>query len=151
MRRIVTVLIATAALTGMGVPPAAAAQAHQFRGHINTTARQAGPTAPVMIEGSGIISGLGVTTMSGSEVVNPITGSISGSATFTAASGDALSFAWSDVAVAGAPPAITFGGPMTVTDGTGRLAERAGTVTFTGGFNFITGQGWFDVTGSIGE
>jgi hypothetical protein len=144
-----TVIIAAAALTGLGIP-SAAAEGHQFRGHIDTTATQAGPTAPVLIEGSGVISGLGVTTVSGSEVVNPANGTITGSANFTAASGDTLTFAWSDVPLAGAPPAITFGGEMAVQGGTGRLADRVGTVMFTGGFDFTTGQGWFDVTGSLG-
>ena len=146
MRRLVLVLLSVVVLVGMMAAPANAA-GHQFRGRIDTTAV---PGPVITLEGRGIISGLGVTTMTGSEVVGP-TGALTGSATFVAANGDALTFSWTEVPVSGAPPVITFTGPMTVTGGTGRLADRAGTVSLRGQFDFTTNTGWFDVSGSIGH
>jgi len=146
MRRLVPLLLSILVLVGMGAAPANAA-GHQFRGHLDTTAV---PGPVITLEGRGIISGLGVTTMTGSEAVGP-TGALTGSATFVAANGDELTFSWTDVPVSGAPPVITFAGPMTVTGGTGRLAHRSGTVSFQGKFDFTTNTGWFDVSGSIGR
>src|SRR5690348_15637570 len=147
MRRIVTVVIAALMLTAAGAMPAFA-EAHEFRGHIDTTATPV-ISGPVSIEGSGLISGLGVTTMSGAEIVDPTDRTITGSATFTAASGDTLTFAWTHVPTAGAPPTVSFDGSMTVIAGTGRLSARSGTVGFNGGFSFTTSHGWFDVTGAL--
>jgi hypothetical protein len=149
MRTLITALLSVAMLSVVAVGPASAA-GHQFRGHVVTTATVGGPTDPVLLEGRGVISGLGASTMSGSELVDPVDGSITGSATFVAASGDQITFSWTDIPVAGAPPVITFAGPMTVTGATGRLAGRGGTVSFSGMFDFRTGQGSFDVSGSIG-
>ena len=146
MRRRIAVLLFALAVAGLTAGPANAA-GHQFRGHIDTTAV---PGQVITIEGHGIISGLGVTTMTGSEVAGP-TGALTGSATFVAANGDELTFAWADLPVSGAPPVITFAGPMTVTGGTGHLANRSGTVSLNGGFDFRTNTGWFDVSGSIGS
>ena len=147
MRRLIAVLLFVLAGAGFTAAPANAA-GHQFRGHIDTTGV---PGQVIMIEGHGIISGLGITTFTGSEVADPSTGAITGSGTFVAANGDELTFAWADLPVSGAPPVITFAGPMTVTGGTGHLANRSGTVSLNGGFDFTTNTGWFDVSGSIGS
>jgi hypothetical protein len=124
----------------------AQAAGHQFRGHIATTAVP-GPT--ITVEGRGIISGLGVTTITGSQTADPTTGALTGSGTFTAANGDDITFAWNDIPVTGAPPLISFAGTMRVIDGTGRLADRSGTVEFTGGFDFRTNTGFLDVSGAL--
>ena len=146
MRRVITVLLVALAVAGLSAAPANAA-GHQFRGHIDTTAV---PGPVITIDGHGIISGLGLTTMTGSEVVGP-TGALSGSATFVAANQDELTVTRTDVPVSGAPPVITFAGPMTVTGGTGHLATRSGTVLVNGGFDFTSNTGWFDLSGSIGS
>lgn len=145
MRRLLPVLLSAVVPVALVAAPADAA-GHQFRGHIETTAV---PGPVITIDGRGTISGLGTTTMTGSEVVGA-NGALTGSATFVAANGDTLSFSWTEVPVSGAPPVITFAGPMTVTGGTGRLADRAGTVSLRGQFDFTTNTGWFDVTGAIG-
>lgn len=111
------------------------------------TAAVPGPT--ITIKRHGIISGLGVTTMTGSQTADQTTGALSGTATFTAADGDDISFAWRDIPVTGAPPVISFAGTMRVVGGTGRLADRSGTVSFSGGFDFRTNTGYFDVSGAL--
>ena|SRR5689334_2780841 len=145
MRRMIVVLTAAVAVLAF-LSGTAQAAAHQFRGHIATTAVP-GPT--ITIAGHGIISGLGVTTMTGSQTADPTTGALTGSGTFTAANGDDITFAWTDVPDAGAPPTITFAGTMRVIDATGRLADRSGKVSFTGGFDFRTNTGSFDVSGAL--
>lgn len=145
MRRLL--FVAVAAITALAMLSGTArATGHQFRGHIATTAVP-GPT--IAIEGHGSISGLGVTTMTGSQTADPATGALSGTGTFTAANGDDISFAWSDIPVTGAPPVISFAGTMRVVGGTGRLADRSGTVSFSGGFDFRTNTGYFDVSGAL--
>ena len=148
MRKLLPAALLTATLTLLAATAPAYAAGHQFRGHIDTTAIL-GPT--ITINGHGNVSGLGKTTFSGTEVDDPITG-LTGQATFTAANGDQVSFAFTGVPVDGSAfPVIAFAGPMTLTGGTGHFAARAGTVQFTGGYNFATNVGFIDVNGSIGS
>lgn len=150
MRRIVLLLSSVALIVGMGTGSATAA-GHQFRGHIDTTATPAAPGQLITIDGHGLVSGLGLTSVAGTEVADPQTGAITGSATFTAANGDEITFSWADVPVSfTGPTSLVFTGDMMVTGGTGRLADRSGTVAITGGYDFVTTHGWFDMTGSIG-
>ncbi|HET6877928.1 MAG TPA: hypothetical protein VFH38_10400 [Jatrophihabitans sp.] len=145
MRKILFVATAAAMALAMFSGTAQAA-GHQFRGHIATTAVP-GPT--ITIDGRGHVSGLGDTTMTGVQTADPTTGALTGSGTFTAANGADITFAWSDIPVGGTPPVITFAGSMRVIGGTGRLADRCGTVGFTGGFDFRTNTGYFDVSGAL--
>jgi hypothetical protein len=101
---------------------------------------------------SGYSTGLGWYTGAGSHILNSATGAFQGSATWTAASGDALKITYTGAIAPSGNPGYpySFQGTLHVIGGTGRLAGATGqSTTWQGAFSGVPGQYFFTFAGTL--
>lgn len=100
----------------------------------------------------GYSTDLGWFTGAGSHILNTATGAFQGSATWTAASGDALKITYTgSLAPSGNPGyPYSFQGTLHVIGGTGRLSKATGeSTTWQGAFSGVPGQFFFTFNGTL--
>jgi hypothetical protein len=140
----VTTTIAVGAGVVAGVP---------FKGEFEARLTQSTPLDPPLLsnlnEGAGHATQLGRFTLRIPHVVNTMTRVATGTYEFTAVNGDTLLAAFTGQATPIAPGVLAVVDAATITGGTGRFADAAGSFTVERVFTAATGQITASFTGTI--
>ena len=113
-----------------------------FKGRLEGTATITPGTPPflsVSIEGTGNATHLGRFTVEIPHVVNAMNRTSTGTYGFTAANGDTLTAGFTGQATLTSPGVLSIVETATITGGTGRFADAAGSFTVERLFNQVTG------------
>ena len=143
-------LVLAVAVSLASVAVAVAAET-PFKGTVNAveTSQLVFPIASIDRQGTGTATHLGKFTEHLTGQVNVLTGSATGTATFTAANGDTLTASVSGQATETSPGVASIVEVYTITGGTGRFAGAAGTFTGEITLNLATGVSSGTLSGTI--
>jgi hypothetical protein len=109
-----------------------------------------GSLEEVVINGIGQATQLGAYTYSATECFDAVSGAFAGSATLTAANGDAITGTYQGQASGTADPdVITYQEELELTGGTGRFAGATGTLQVAGVANLLTLEYGQTLTGTV--
>ena len=150
MKRLFLALVATTALLASVAVSATAAET-PFKGTVNAveTGTIVGPTRFLVRDGGGTATHLGKFTEHNTMQINVLTRHGIGAATFTAANGDTLTASISGQATPTSPGVLSIVEVYTVTGGTGRFADAAGSFTLESTLNQATGVSSGTLSGAI--
>jgi hypothetical protein len=109
-----------------------------------------GSLAEVVIDGTGRATQLGAYTYSATECFDAVSGAFAGSATLTAANGDAMTGTYQgQVSGTDDPNVIAYEEELELTGGTGRFAGATGTLQVAGVANLLTLEYGQTLTGTV--
>jgi len=109
-----------------------------------------GSLEEVVIGGTGRATQLGAYTYSATECFDAVSGAFAGSATLTAANGDAITGTYQgQVSGTADPDDITYQEELELTGGTGRFAGATGTLQVAGVANLLTLEYGQTLTGTV--
>jgi hypothetical protein len=151
--RLLVGLIAAFAVSLASVAVNAVAAETPFRGTVSAvdTATTVFPTRFVDRQGTGTATYLGRYTEHVTEVVNLLTSSSTGTATFTAANGDTLLATVAGHATRTSPTTLSIVEVYTITGGTGRFADATGSFTLNSTLDQTTGASSGTLSGAIDQ
>lgn len=144
-------LVVAVAVSLASVAVAVAAES-PFKGTLNAveTSQVSFPIASIDRVGTGTATHLGRYTEHLTAQVNFLTMSSTGTSTFTAANGDALTASVTGQATDTGPGVVSIVEVYTITGGTGRFVDATGTFTLESTLNLATGVSSGTFSGAIG-
>jgi hypothetical protein len=144
-------LVAALAVSLASTAVSAVAAETPFKGTISAveTSQVVFPIASINREGTGTATYLGKYTEHATLRVNVLTGSATGTATFTAANGDTLTASVVGQGTPTGPTTRSIVEVYTITGGTGRFADASGTLTLERTLDLTTGVSTGTFSGAI--
>ena len=146
-------LVAASAVSLASSAVSAVAAETPFKGTLNAveTSHLVFPIASVDRQGTGTATHLGRYTEHATLQVNVLTGSSTGTSTFTAANGDTLTASITGQSTRTSPGVLSIVEVYTITGGTGRFAGATGTITLESTLNLATEDSSGTFSGTIND